>query len=186
MSRVKHICTPGDYPATADAATKDDLNAFFAELFPGSDTPRIDTAHAGFAIAAQSPRLALHMLRMTRYIALEMPWSKRRDLMELVVQTVNLHFRCESSHEARAANAKASGISAELLAALPYWRTTSLFDDEQRLVIEYAEAVTAGEVPKMLFSRVVERYGEKGAVEFTAAVAWWSFWAMMLNAAGRP
>ena len=90
MSRVKHICTPGDYPATADAATKDDLNAFFAELFPGSDRPRIDTAHAGFAIAAQSPRLALHMLKMTRYIALEMAWSKRRDLMELAVQTVKI------------------------------------------------------------------------------------------------
>ena len=69
---------------------------------------------------------------------------------------------------------------------MPYWRTASLFDDEQRLVIEYAEAVTSGEVPKALFSRVVERYGDKGAVEFTAAVAWWSFWAMMLNAAGRP
>ncbi len=185
MTRVKHVSTPSDYPGTPDEATRGDLKEFFGELFPGSDSPRIDAAHAGFAIAAQSPRLALHMLRMTRHLALEMQWSKRRDLLELAVQTVNLHFRCESSFEARLASAKAAGISAELLAALPYWRTTSVFNDEQRLVIEYTEAVTAGEVPQALFSRVVERHGEKGAIEFTAAVAWWSFWAMMLNAAGR-
>jgi alkylhydroperoxidase family enzyme len=73
----------------------------------------------------------------------------------------------------------------ELLAAIPYWRTTSLFNTEQRLVIEYTNAVVAGDVPAELFARVVAQYGEKGAVEFTTAIAWWSFWAMFLNAT-RP
>ena len=182
MTRVRYVRTPNDYPGTPDEATRHDLKELFEQLYPGSDHPRIDDAHSGFAITAQSPRLALHILQLTRYCAREMQWSKRRDLLELAVQTLNIHFRCESSYEAHVAYAKASGISPTLLAALPYWRTTSLFNDEQRLVIEYTEVVTAGEVPQALFTRVVERYGEKGAIEFTAAVALWSFWAMILNA----
>ena len=39
--------------------------------------------------------------------------------------------------------------------------------------------------PDELFARVVERFGEKGAVEFTTVVAFWSFWALFLNAT-RP
>jgi alkylhydroperoxidase family enzyme len=52
-------------------------------------------------------------------------------------------------------------------------------------VIEYTLAVIAGDVPDELFAKVVARYGEQGALEFTTVAAWWSFWAMILNAT-RP
>ena len=52
-------------------------------------------------------------------------------------------------------------------------------------MIEYTRAVVSGDVPAALVARVVQRYGEAGAVEFTTAIGWWSFWAMFLNAA-RP
>jgi alkylhydroperoxidase family enzyme len=186
MARVKHVNSPNDYPGTADEETKRDLTEFFKQLFPGSENPRIDSAHSGFAIAAQSPKMALHLFSMSRYFVLEMAWSKRRDLLELAVQTLNLKYRCESSFEAHLPHAKANGISAELQSALPYWRTSSLFNDEQRLVIEFTEAVVEGEVSEALFSRAVERFGERGTIEFSAAVAWWSFWAMLLNATRDP
>lgn len=186
MTRVKHVNSPNDYPGTPDEETKRDLAEFFRHLFPGSENPHIDGAHSGFAIAAQSPKMALHLHTMSRYFVAEMGWSKRRDLLELAVQTLNLTYRCESSFEAHVPHAKANGISVELQSALPYWRTSPLFNDEQRLVIEFTDAVVEGEVPDALFSRAVERFGERGTIEFTAAVAWWSFWAMLLNATRAP
>ncbi|MDG2005418.1 MAG: hypothetical protein P8J20_19010, partial [Novosphingobium sp.] len=97
-------------------------------------------------------------------------------------QAVNLHFKSSFSFETRLANAEATGIGMERLAALPYWRTSSLFDEEQRLVLEYVDAVVTGEVPDALFDTVKARYGEKGTVEFTALIGTFSLWAMLINA----
>jgi 4-carboxymuconolactone decarboxylase len=185
MSRVHAVYKPGDYPGTPDEETRKDLSELFDYLFPGSANPELDKGHAGIAIAALNPKLALHLAKLSRFIALETSWRERRDLLELAVQTAHLHFNCDFSFEARLPQAQASGLGVERLAAIPYWRTTTLFDEEQRLVVEYTNAVVCGDVPDELFSRVVARFGEKGAVELTTAVAWWSFWAMIINAA-RP
>ena len=185
MARVTGVYKPGDYPGVPDEATRKDLQELFEQMFPGQRDPQFDAAHAGWAIMAQNPRLALYMTKLTTYIARDMPWCLRRDLRELLIQTVNLHFKCESSFHARFPHAVTAGISAELQAAIPYWRTTRSFDDEQRLVIEYTFAAAAGDVADELFERVVQKYGETQAIEFTAAIAHWSFWAIFLNAT-RP
>jgi alkylhydroperoxidase family enzyme len=181
MSRVKLIFKPGDYP-DPDEATRNDLMELFEHLSPGE--PKSEP-HAGYALLAQSPRLALGIARLGDYVVRDMPWSQRRDLRELAVQALNLHFKCDFSFHAHLTYAQVSGISLEQQAAIPYWRTSHLFDDEQRLVIEYSFAVAAGDVPEELFARVVRKYGERGTVEFTSVVAWWAFWAMILNAV-RP
>ncbi|MGO9934736.1 MAG: carboxymuconolactone decarboxylase family protein [Steroidobacteraceae bacterium] len=185
MARVTGVYKPTDYPGVPDAATTGDLKEFFELMFPGGAKPEFDAGHSGWAVMAQNPRLAIHMARLTTYIARDMPWCKRRDLRELLIQTVNLHFKCESSFRARFPHAVAAGISSELQAAIPYWRTTSLFSAEQRLTIEYTFAAAAGDVPDELFQSVVKKFGEKEAIEFTIAVAHWSFWAILLNAT-RP
>jgi alkylhydroperoxidase family enzyme len=184
MTRVKAVFRPEDYPGTPDPQTKAELAELFAHLFPGKADPEIDLSHAGVAIAALNPKLALNLATLSEFIALEMPWCHRADLRELAIQALNLHFKCDFAFQARLPNAQAAGIGAELLAAIPYWRTSPMFNEEQRLVVEYTNAVVVGDVPEGLFARVSDIYGEKGAVEFTAAVAWWSFWAMLLNATG--
>ncbi len=185
MARVKAIYRPSDYPGRPDEATKKDLSALFEHLCPGTEDPEIDKAHDGIAIAAQNPKLALHLAKLSAFIAGELPWSQRRDLRELAIQTLNLHFKCDYGSKTRLPNAEAAGIGAGLLAALPHWKTSKAFDEEQRLVIDYTSAVITGDVPEALFSQVVDKYGEKGAIEFTALVSFWSFWAMFLNAT-RP
>jgi alkylhydroperoxidase family enzyme len=182
MTRVKCVYKPTDYPGSPDAATRQDLDDLFEHLSPGQ--PKVEP-HSGYALLAQSPRLALNIARLGDYIVRDMPWTQRRDLRELAIQALNLHFKCDFSFQAHLHYAQAAGISLEQQAAIPYWRTSNLFNDEQRLVIEYSFAVAAADVPGELFSRVVEQYGERGTIEFTAAVAWWSFWDMILNAA-RP
>ena len=66
--------------------------------------------------------------------------------------------------------------------ALANWMDSDLFDDEQRLVIAYAQGAAAGAVADELFQRAVQRFGEKGVVEMTALIAFFSFWALFLNA----
>lgn len=182
MARVKPVFKPSDCPDDADEATREGIAEFFEQLFPGNTAPEIDASHTGLALAAHSPKFASGLSRLTRSVVLEMGWTERRDLTELAVQAVNLHFKSSFSFETRLANAEATGIGMERLAALPYWRTSSLFDEEQRLVLEYVDAVVTGEVPDALFDTVKARYGEKGTVEFTALIGTFSLWAMLINA----
>jgi hypothetical protein len=184
MPRVKAIHRPADYPGKPDEETQEEVAALFQQLFPGVEDPRIDENHVGMAIAAHNPQLAMGLGKLSSLIAVDLPWCQRRDLRELAIQAVNLHFNAHYAFEARRANAKAAGIGPELLDALPDWKKSPLFDVEQRLVIEYAHAVASGEVPATLSKRVIGLYGEKGAVEFTSLVAFWSFWALFLNATG--
>lgn len=181
MARVKCVFDVADHPDFSSEETRRDLAALFEHLLPGGE----GKPHAGYAVLAHSPRLALNVARMTDCVLGDIGWTQRRDLRELAVQTLNLHYKCDFSFHAHLSLAQLSGISLEQQAALPYWRTSQLFNDEQKLVIEYTLACVAGDVPEDLFARVVEEYGEKGAVEFTVTVGWWSLWAMLLNAA-RP
>lgn len=156
----------------------------FAALFPGNTTPEFNAAHTAMAVMAQSPKLALPAAKLSGAVILESAWGQRANLRELAFQTLGLHFGDRFSTEARKPNAEAAGLTPEHLAAIPDWRNSELFDDEQRLVIEYTQAVVTGRVPADLFARVVARYGEQEAVECTTAIAFWSFWAMIVGAAG--
>lgn len=182
MSRVTAVYKPSDYPGTPDEGTQADLAELFGYMFPGVESPEIDRPHAGVAIAALNPRLALHLSKISGFAALELGWSKRADLREIAIQTVNLHFKSAFSAQSRFRAWEAVGLRMEQLAALPCWETSGLFDAEQKLVIAYALAVVCGEVPEALFTRVVSAFGEKGAVECTAVIGIWSMWAMLLNA----
>jgi alkylhydroperoxidase family enzyme len=182
MARVTAVYKPSQYPGTPSEETRQELAELFKQLLPGSPNPQIDERHAGIAIAAQNPKLALALAKLSGLIAGELPWCRRKDLRELAIQAVNLHFKSDYSFNARIPNALASGISAELLGALASWRTSTAFSEEQRLIIEYANAVAAGEASDELFARVVDTYGEKEAIECTALVSFWSFWALFLKA----
>jgi len=183
MPRVNAVRKPADYLGALDNTAKNDVEALFARLCPGEAEPAFKGGQLGWGVmAAQSPRLAMLVADLTFYIAREMAWCQRRDLRELAIQSVNFHFRSGFSFQSHWAQAQAAGLTAEQIAAIPYWQTTTVFDDEQRLVIEYALAVASGDVPDALFGKVVARYGEKGTIEFTTVVAHWSFWAMIGNA----
>ena len=184
MARVTTINRLGDYPGTPDEATSAALAALFAAMFPGNPDPEINKFHAGIAIAAHSPKLASALAGVSKLMALDLGWSQRTDLRELAILAANLQFKSDYGFRSRLPNAKAAGLSDEQIAALPAWQASALFDDEQKLTIAYAHAVASGDVPPVLFDRVKARWGERGAVECTAVIGFWSFWAMFLNATG--
>jgi alkylhydroperoxidase family enzyme len=177
MARLPLIREPGDDPAPSVA----DL---FAALFPGNPAPAFDQGHSLMAVLAHSPKVAEAAAKLSAAFFRDSAWGQRAALRELAFQTLGRHFGDAFSTEVRKPSAETAGLTAEQLAALPDWRRSDLFDEEQRLVIEYTQAVVTGRVASELFARVVARYGEQEAVECTAAIGFWSFWAMVSGAAG--
>lgn len=177
MARVALIREPGEAPAP-------DLADLFTVLFPGNPAPEFNDDHSLMAVLAHSPKLALPAARLSAAVILSSAWGQRAGLRELAFQTLGHHFGDNFSTAARRRDAEAAGLTADQLAAIPDWRNSALFDDEQQLVMEYTQAVVTGRVPAELFARIVARYGEREAIECTAAIGLWSFWAMVAGAVG--
>lgn len=186
-SRIRLVQEQGDFPEKLDEAAKNDLKKLFNYVgshYPEREGLVITGPHGGIAVAARNPRFANQLLEATHSLVDKDAWGgKYVDLREIAVQVVNLYYRCDLSFQSHLAIAKDGGLSLEKQAALPYWRTAAhMFSEDERLVIEYTFAVLSGDVPEELFNKVVGKYGEREAVECTAAVAVWAAWAMLLNA----
>jgi AhpD family alkylhydroperoxidase len=68
--------------------------------------------------------------------------------------------------------AQKSGIASETLRELSQWRSSAQFDDLDRLVLEYSEAMTRtpAEISDELFARLREHFDERQIVELTMAI----------------
>jgi AhpD family alkylhydroperoxidase len=66
-----------------------------------------------------------------------------------------------------------SGVTEEQLRELPTFRDSDAFDEEEKLVLEYAEAITRTpvDVPDELFDRLRDRFDEAQLIELTYAAA---------------
>ena len=66
------------------------------------------------------------------------------------------------------------GISDEKILALEEYATSPLYDDQERVALEYADAITLSErdVNDVLFERVRAVFGEDAMVELTAVISW--------------
>lgn len=66
------------------------------------------------------------------------------------------------------------GIATEKLLALPDWESSDLFDDRERVALEFADAmtITGREVSDGLFSRLRQHFDDDAIVELTAVIAW--------------
>ena len=185
-ARVHLVLKPSDYPGDPDAETRQDLDALFGHMFPGNPDPAIADTAAAFGVVARIPKLAKALIHVSDYVVKEMEWtSGRRDLQQLMVQAVALHFGADYSFQAHLKPAAAVGITLEMQACIAMYQTANCFSDEQKLVIEYTFAVMEGDVPAELFDRVGAQFGERQAIEFTMGIGWWSMWSMIICAT-RP
>jgi alkylhydroperoxidase family enzyme len=81
---------------------------------------------------------------------------------------------------------RANGITAEQITNLSRYRTDFNFSEFERLVLEYADAMsqTPVEVSDSLFTRLRERFNEAELVELTSAIAWENYRARFDHAFG--
>jgi AhpD family alkylhydroperoxidase len=80
---------------------------------------------------------------------------------------------CEFCIDIASAISTKSGVTAEQLADLPRYRESDHFDETEKLVLDYAVAMTAtpSHVPDELFDALRARFSEKQLVELTSAIA---------------
>lgn len=66
------------------------------------------------------------------------------------------------------------GVSDEKILALPDYATSPLYDEVERVSLEYADCmtITGREVSDELFARLRQFYDEDALVELTAVIAW--------------
>ena len=76
------------------------------------------------------------------------------------------------------------GVTDEQLSALPNYEHSSLFSEEERTVLRYAEAMTRTpvRVPDALFEALKAFYTDRQILEITAAIAWENFHARVNHA----
>ncbi len=95
---------------------------------------------------------------------------RHKDLAQL--RTAQL-IGCEWCLDFGSRLAQDSGVPEQDLRELATWRQSQRFDDTDRLVLEYAEAMTRTpvEVPDELFARLRTRFEERQIVELTMTIA---------------
>ena len=66
------------------------------------------------------------------------------------------------------------GVPDEKIAALEEYATSPLYEEKERVALEYAErmTITGQDVDDELFSRLRRFFNEDALVELTAAIAW--------------
>jgi AhpD family alkylhydroperoxidase len=94
-------------------------------------------------------------------------------LKDLAMIKVAALVGCEWCLDIGSAIGAKSGISAEQLADLPRYRESHRFDDTEKLVLDYATAITStpSGVDDQLFDALRARFDERQLVELTAAIA---------------
>jgi AhpD family alkylhydroperoxidase len=101
-------------------------------------------------------------------------FSKRVDkrYKDLAMLRVSQLTGCEWCMDFGSRLAQDSGIDADTLRDLSVWRASERFDELDRLVLEYAEAMTETPVAVTdeLFARLREHFDERQMVELTMAI----------------
>jgi AhpD family alkylhydroperoxidase len=92
-------------------------------------------------------------------------------LRSLVTVRVSQINHCAFCVDINSATLRKRGVSDAKIEALADWRASPLFDAEDRLALEWAEAMTLNAVDDELRARVKEHWNEDAIVELTGLIA---------------
>jgi uncharacterized peroxidase-related enzyme len=130
---------------------------------------------------SNSPTLAARVFPLANYFMNESSLSPRR--RELAVLILMKRLNCEYGFVRHIDIAERVGLTKEQIDNVGSYATSSLFTDEDKLVLRYAEELTQkAQVDDDLYRQVQERLGQKEVLELTAATAFWNMMARNLNA----
>jgi AhpD family alkylhydroperoxidase len=123
------------------------------------------------AVTAHHPRLLAGYSAFE--LALERADSVDPRLEELGAMRAATMTGCPFCIDFGSAQMQRLGFTAEKLAEVDRWRGSDAFSEDERLVLEYAEGMSATpvDVSDELFGRLRARFDEPAIVELTAAIA---------------
>lgn len=134
--------------------------------------------------------MAHHPLLLGGYGGLEVAMERSRTvdhrLKELAALKAAAMVGCEFCLDIGSMIARGTGASERQLLELASFRESDAFSDDERLVVEYAEAMTRtpAVIDDDLFERLRARFDERQLVELTAAIALENFRARFNHAFG--
>lgn len=94
-------------------------------------------------------------------------------LRALVMTRISQINWCRFCEDLNAATLLKRGVAPAKMGALDRWRDSNLFDADERMVLEYAEAMTRSDlaVDDALMGRLKSRFGDDASVELTGLIA---------------
>jgi AhpD family alkylhydroperoxidase len=113
-------------------------------------------------------------------------WSKQTSapVKQLARMLVAWRIGCPWCLDFGTRQAEPLGVTDEQLVALPDYEHSSLFSEEERAVLRYADAMTRTpvHVPDAVFEALKACYSDRQILEITAAIAWEHFHARVNHA----
>lgn len=130
---------------------------------------------------ANSPGLAARVFPLANYFMTQSSLEPR--LRELAVLILMKRLDSEYGFVRHIEIAQRAGLTREQIDAIGSYQNSSLFSDNDKLILRYAEDLTMkAKVDDDLFARVEKLIGKKNILELTAATAFWNMMARNLNA----
>jgi alkylhydroperoxidase family enzyme len=130
---------------------------------------------------SNSPKLAKRVFPLANYFMTESSLSPR--LRELAVLILMKRLNCEYGFGRHIEIAERAGLTRAQIDGIGSYQTSSLFNDNDKLILRYAEELTVkAQVDDQLFRQVQNLIGQKDLLELTAATAFWNMMARNLNA----
>ena len=109
-------------------------------------------------------------------------------LRALVTVRVSQINWCRFCVDLNSATLLKRGASPEKVAALDNWRESNLFDEPERVALDYAEAVTRSDqrVDDALFARLRQHFDDDAIIELTGLIAFQNMSSKFNSALGVP
>ncbi|HJY84373.1 MAG TPA: carboxymuconolactone decarboxylase family protein [Candidatus Binatia bacterium] len=173
MARIPYVERDTGTAETQELYNELSHNAATSQ-FDFRDVPNIMKA------LANSPKLARRISQLGHYFMTELSLEPR--LRELAVLILMKRLNCEYGFVNHIGIAQQTGLSREQIDHVGSYQTSSLFSDDDKLVLRYAEELTLkAQVDDELFRQVQSRIGMVNVLDLTAAVGFWNMMARNLN-----
>jgi uncharacterized peroxidase-related enzyme len=109
-------------------------------------------------------------------------------LRSLVTVRVSQLNGCHFCIDLNSATLMKRGVAVDKVAAIGDWNGSSLFDERERVALDYAEAVTlrSGEIDQELTDKVRRYFDDDAVIELTALIAFQNMSSKFNSALGVP
>lgn len=145
------------------------------------DGPR-GALYGPFVPLIRSPELMSAAERMGEYLRYRSALGTR--LSELAILVTARHWSQQVEWAIHAPIAAAAGIGAEVIAAIAQRRRPETMADDEVLVYDFCVELQRGQrVCDATYGAALERFGEHGVVDLMGLCGYYTFLAMVMNAA---
>ena len=127
-----------------------------------------------------SPGLADHAHKLGAHVRFGTDFSPR--LTEIAILVTARYWTAQFEWQAHARLARQAGLAEEVIAAIAERRTPSFTDPDEQLVYDFCNTFYRSHgVDDGLFEKVKRRFGERGLVDLTGLIGYYSFVSVTLN-----